>query len=94
MDEKIFDKISPKDNERLIKMVLEKPIQAVWELRNMTGCSLSEGLMWLDKIREKIRQENLPHCPYCGEKLRTSLAKQCRFCLRNWHDENDAKYLK
>jgi hypothetical protein len=25
-------------------------------------------------------------CPYCGEALRTSLAKQCRFCKRDWHD--------
>ena len=25
-------------------------------------------------------------CPYCGQPLRTSLAKQCRFCRRDWHN--------
>lgn len=25
-------------------------------------------------------------CPFCGEALRTSLAKQCRFCKMDWHD--------
>ncbi|HXV81623.1 MAG TPA: hypothetical protein VEG60_17220 [Candidatus Binatia bacterium] len=25
-------------------------------------------------------------CPYCGQPLRTSSAKQCRFCGRDWHD--------
>jgi hypothetical protein len=25
-------------------------------------------------------------CPYCGESLRTSMAKQCRFCKMDWHD--------
>ena len=25
-------------------------------------------------------------CPYCGQPLRTSSAKQCRFCRQDWHD--------
>ncbi len=25
-------------------------------------------------------------CLYCGKPLRTSLAKQCRFCKKDWHD--------
>jgi hypothetical protein len=25
-------------------------------------------------------------CPYCGELLRTGLAKQCRHCRMDWHD--------
>lgn len=32
---------------------------------------------------------NLPEpgpCPYCGEPLRTSIARQCRFCKMDWHD--------
>jgi len=27
-----------------------------------------------------------PPCPYCGEPLRTGLARQCRFCGTDWHD--------
>lgn len=29
--------------------------------------------------------EPLP-CPYCGEPLRTAVARQCRFCGSDWHD--------
>jgi hypothetical protein len=25
-------------------------------------------------------------CPYCGEPLRTAIARQCRFCKMDWHD--------
>jgi len=28
-------------------------------------------------------------CPYCGNLLRTSMAKQCRFCKMDWHDPNN-----
>ncbi|HVZ16805.1 MAG TPA: hypothetical protein VG897_06800 [Terriglobales bacterium] len=24
-------------------------------------------------------------CPHCGKTLRTDVAKQCRFCLADWH---------
>lgn len=82
-------------------MALEKPIQAVLGLKELTSCSLSEGKKWVDDKREekaaelhKKYVEALPPCPFCGEKLRTHLAKQCRFCLRDWHDENDIKWLK
>lgn len=27
-----------------------------------------------------------PPCPYCGESLRTTFAKQCRHCGMDWHD--------
>lgn len=30
-------------------------------------------------------------CPYCGQPLRTSSAKQCRFCRRDWHDPDNVK---
>lgn len=25
-------------------------------------------------------------CPYCGQPLRTAIARQCRLCKMNWHD--------
>lgn len=31
------------------------------------------------------RADGLP-CPYCGELLRTAVAKQCRHCSMDWHD--------
>jgi len=32
-------------------------------------------------------------CPYCGQPLRTLLAKQCRFCRRDWHDPDNVTRL-
>ncbi len=101
MNENFVEKLSPEDKKRLEEMVLETPIQAIKELRYLTNCTLSEGKMWVDNKREeifeertKIWHESLPPCPYCGEKLRTHKAKQCRHCLRDWHDENELKWLK
>jgi hypothetical protein len=31
-------------------------------------------------------------CPFCGKFLRTGLAKQCRFCKRDWHDGSEHSY--
>ena len=101
MNEKFAEKLSKEDQNRLEAMVLDHPIQAVKELRYLTNCSLSEGKMWVDNKREeffqerhKIWLESLPPCPFCGEKLRTPEAKQCRFCKRDWHDENELKWLE
>ncbi|HRH43187.1 MAG TPA: hypothetical protein PKY82_16265 [Pyrinomonadaceae bacterium] len=96
-----LENLSEKDKKKYEEMALEKPIQAIKELKELTGCSLSEGKRWVDNKREEKAVEHyqkylnsLPPCPYCGEKLRTPVAKQCRFCLRDWHDENELKWLK
>ncbi|CAN5841243.1 hypothetical protein BH20ACI4_BH20ACI4_26540 [soil metagenome] len=94
MNDKISEKLSPENQKKIEKMVLEKPIQAIQELRNLTGCTITDGKTWVNEKREKIWEENLPLCPYCGEKLRTPVAKQCRFCKRDWHDENELKWLE
>ncbi len=100
MNENLVEKLSTEDQKRLEAMVVEHPIQAIKELRELTNCSLGEGKLWVDNKREenwqkyhKIWLESLPPCPYCGEKLRTPEAKQCRHCLRDWHDENELKWL-
>jgi ribosomal protein L7/L12 len=94
MSKKVLENLSEEETGKYEEMALERPIQAIKELKNLTNCSLSEGKVWVDDKRAKHFVENLPPCPYCGEKLRTHLAKQCRFCLRDWHDENELKWLK
>jgi hypothetical protein len=32
-------------------------------------------------------------CPYCGKPLRTSVAKQCRYCRKDWHDPENVGML-
>lgn len=37
-------------------------------------------------VSQKQRmQQDAPHCPYCGKKLRTAEAKQCFHCSADWH---------
>ncbi len=48
-----------------------------------------------DYLLQKFKKISPPEepvtapCPYCGQPLRTSSAKQCRFCRRDWHDPDN-----
>jgi hypothetical protein len=65
------------------------PFMAMLELREATGCSLVWAKIWVNHpTGPKPAKEPTP-CPYCGMPLRTSLAKQCRFCRTDWHDEDN-----
>lgn len=52
-------------------------------LRAQEGWKLSEGVLPAQSINETAP------CPYCGEGLRTPRAKQCRFCMMDWHDPDN-----
>ena len=78
--------------ERRIRRLIreQRPVMAISELRSATGCSISWAKLWVQhEGRAKPHREPAP-CPYCGEPLRTPLASQCRFCLRDWHDSEIA----
>lgn len=89
-----FEHLS-KQNEAYIRQLIRdgKPVTAITELRNITRSSLKEAKLWVDHSGEFTHRKTIP-CPHCGELLRTSEAKQCRFCLHDWHDESDLKWLK
>lgn len=98
---KSLENLSEHEIKSFEEMAWKNPIQAIKNLKELTGCSLKESKMWVDNKREEKADEflqrfidSLPPCPYCGGKLRTHLAKQCRFCFRDWHDENELKWLK
>jgi hypothetical protein len=44
-----------------------------------------EKVIWHMKLREGPKPPSIP-CPYCGEMLRTGLAKQCFKCGADWHN--------
>jgi hypothetical protein len=101
MDEKFLEKLSAENQQRLAADALEKPIETIKELRELTNCSLGEGKNRVDHKREEFIEErrriwhaSLPSCPYCGEKPRTPQALQCRNCRRDGHGENELKWLK
>lgn len=90
----VFEDLSEEDERRVIHCMQHgRLIMATIELREATGCSLEWAKLWVQhRGRPEPAKEPTP-CPYCGEPLRTSLAKQCRFCRRDWHDEDNVVSL-
>ena len=82
------------DTTRIRLLILaQRPAMAMAELRSVTGCSLLWARIWVEHSgRPEWDWGTTAPCPYCGEQLRTPVAKQCRFCLMDWHDaENHVK---
>jgi hypothetical protein len=58
-------------------------IQILKELREESGCEFSVAKQWVS--HKTFRLPEATPCPHCGQPLRTARARQCRFCLRDWH---------
>lgn len=84
----VFEDFPEADEQRVRQLIREnRRVMAMFELGDATGCSLTWAKLWVNHSDgPKPAKEPTP-CPYCGMPLRTSLAKQCRFCRRDWHDE-------
>ena len=88
----VFEDLSEADEQR-IRYCIEQlgVMMGIAELQHATGCSLAWAKVWVyHRGKPSAAKETRP-CPYCGEPLRTSRAKQCRFCGRDWHDEDDLR---
>ena len=90
-----FAELSESDERRTRQLIDEdRRIQAISELRVVTGCSLKWAKLWVHhEGRPEHPEKPTAPCPYCGMPLRTSLAKQCRHCLRDWHDPDKVIHL-
>jgi hypothetical protein len=90
-----FADLSEQDERRVQELIRSgRQIMAVSELRAATGCPLMWAKLWVTHGgRPQPLEGETPPCPYCGEPLRTSLAKQCRFCRRDWHDPENVVML-
>lgn len=61
--------------------------QATLELKYFASCPIDWAKLW-------VQHRGVPEpifgypCPYCAKPLRTSEAKQCIHCKRDWHVEN------
>ena len=84
-----FAELLDSDRHRIRHLAMSgRPIMAMAELRFLTGCQLIWAKIWIEHGGEpKPLLGETPPCPYCGKPLRTSLARQCRFCHADWHDE-------
>jgi hypothetical protein len=90
-----FRDLSEHDEHRIRQLIREsRHVMAMQELRNATGCSLSWAKIWvIHEGRPGPLENDTCPCPYCGMPLRTSLAKQCRYCRRDWHDAENVVRL-
>jgi len=90
-----FKDLSERDESRIRQTIREnRRMMAMAELRAATGCSLRWAKIWVShEGRPKALEDLTAPCPYCGMPLRTSLAKQCRHCLRDWHDGDNVRTL-
>ena len=90
----VFAEFAEGDERRVRQLIREgRKMMAMQELMFATDCSLSWAKLWVQHDgRPKPAKEPTP-CPYCAMPLRTSLAKQCRFCQRDWHDAENVVAL-
>ena len=85
-----FADLKDSDLARIRQLIADqKPIMAIAELRDATGCSLTWGKLWVTHNGQPTLESPAP-CPYCGKPLRTPTAKQCRHCLMDWHNIQDS----
>lgn len=88
-----FEELSESDAVRIKRLAHSQSSLAMQELKYFTGCSERFAKIWVLHEGKPEVIYDYP-CPYCSKPLRTSEAKQCRFCKRDWHDENELKFLK
>jgi hypothetical protein len=90
-----FADLSEQDERRVRELIRQgRLLMAAAELRQATGCPLLWASLWVEHYGRPQRIYGVtPPCPYCGSPLRTSLAKQCRFCRRDWHDPESVVML-
>ena len=91
----VFEDMSEADERRVIHLCQhERSFIAMLELRRATDCSLEWAKLWVHHRGKPNPAKETRPCPYCGQLLRTSLAKQCRFCWHDWHDEDNVVVLR
>lgn len=69
-----------------------KQIQAKWWEEVQSNSPKSDET----KTTPAAPRQSVPKptpCPYCGELLRTGLARQCRHCKMDWHDPENPRHL-
>lgn len=90
-----FAELSNPDKLRIEKLIAEgKKGIAMRELQLATGCSERFSKIWVLHLGKPHPAPATAPCPYCGEPLVTSQAKQCQHCYMNWHDSDRPYSMK
>jgi len=89
-----FDELSDSEAARIQQLITDqRRAMATQELRSATGCPLTWAKIWVFHRGRPDAVGTSAPCPYCGKPLVTALAKQCRYCLMDWHDPQKPKKL-
>ena len=89
-----FVDLSDSDATRIRHLITnQRPTMAMQELRAATGCPIAWAKIWVQHRGRPDALGTTAPCPYCGKPLITALAKQCRYCLMDWHDPQKPKKL-
>jgi len=89
-DESTPIQVGPEVEAELSALIGEgHTIAAIKRLREATGVNLGMAKQIVAQRIEFKTQTPRPPCPYCGQPLRTMLAKQCLECGMDWHDPNN-----
>ncbi|HEU4338650.1 MAG TPA: hypothetical protein VFS19_01160 [Planctomycetota bacterium] len=92
-----FLDLEPETASRARRLFKAKRIyDAIREIVEATGCSLNWAKLWVEHPDGPMLppvQWPGPPCVYCGEPLRTKLAKQCFECGTDWHDPDNIRKL-
>lgn len=86
-----FADLTTAQREALREMASRSKLDAIKELRHLTGCGLSWAKIWVSHPNgpQTKHGEVGPPCSHCGTPLRTHEAKQCLACGMDWHDPNN-----
>src|SRR5262245_31679511 len=96
-DAEIHDlpQLSPEVESRIRELARfgDRTMMAIAEIRTVTDWNLDQCKAWVIHKGKPCPPGADAPCPYCGKPLRSEYAKQCRHCLRDWHDENNVRTL-
>lgn len=89
-----FADVSEDDMIRIRELMRQgRMLMAIQELRAATQAPMAFAQLWVEHRGRLLPPEGPASCPHCGKPLRTGLAKQCRYCKRDWHDPDNMTYL-
>ena len=80
-----FEELDIKTEDRILELISEgQMIEAMQQLEVAVSCNKRWSKIWVLHGGKPTPEFKGPPCPFCGGKLRTSLAKQCPHCFENW----------
>ena len=84
----VFTNLSGVTERRVRELIRQgRDLMAIEELRHATGCGVADAKVWVQhRGRPWPAEYGTAVCPFCGGALRTSLARQCPHCSRQWHE--------